>query len=115
MQRYPALHYPDVYILEGGYSSFFHQHSIRCEPEQYVQMKDASHLHTCEKEMAKLQKRGKISRTQSFTYGVQNNLENSPSANFGKRTIAGCARDNTETLSGFGSRHRGDPRRMASY
>ncbi|KAH8155133.1 uncharacterized protein LAJ45_00142 [Morchella importuna] len=113
MQRYPALYYPDVYILEGGYCSFFNQYRVRCEPEQYVQMKDSSHLQTCEREMAKLQqKRGKISRTQSFTFGAKQVLDGSPS--FGKRSSGGCSRD-SEGLLSFNSKSRGDPRRMASF
>lgn len=40
---YPRLTYPDMYVLEGGYSSFFHRHSDRCVPQAYIHMSDAAH------------------------------------------------------------------------
>ncbi|RPA88440.1 hypothetical protein L873DRAFT_1726048, partial [Choiromyces venosus 120613-1] len=87
MHLYPALFYPDVYILDGGYSSFFHEYRERCEPQQYIEMNDASHRQACEKEMGKFRRNTKFGRTQSFTFGGyhHNDVESSPSANFGKR------------------------------
>ncbi|PTD02454.1 M-phase inducer phosphatase [Fusarium culmorum] len=40
---YPELTYPDVYVLEGGYSSFFHYCPDRCVPREYIHMSDAAH------------------------------------------------------------------------
>ncbi|KAM0188493.1 hypothetical protein ACHAPI_010600 [Fusarium lateritium] len=40
---YPRLTYPNIYVLEGGYSSFFHRHSDRCVPQAYIHMSDAAH------------------------------------------------------------------------
>jgi len=37
---YPNLHYPEVYILEGGYKNFFENCKDLCEPQAYVEMKD---------------------------------------------------------------------------
>ncbi|OAA33146.1 M-phase inducer phosphatase [Moelleriella libera RCEF 2490] len=33
-EQYPSLTYPDVYILEGGYSGFFADHRGRCYPPE---------------------------------------------------------------------------------
>ena len=70
MHRYPKLHYPEIYILQGGYSGFFTRHKERCEPQNYVAMQDERHKATCAREMRNFGKSTKLSRTQSFTYGV---------------------------------------------
>ncbi|CDZ97427.1 M-phase inducer phosphatase [Phaffia rhodozyma] len=41
---YPALHYPEVYILEGGYKCFFETHPTDCNPQAYVKMDDPKFL-----------------------------------------------------------------------
>uniref|UniRef100_A0A2K6V2R1 M-phase inducer phosphatase n=1 Tax=Saimiri boliviensis boliviensis TaxID=39432 RepID=A0A2K6V2R1_SAIBB len=35
---YPSLHYPEMYILKGGYKEFFPQHPNFCEPQDYRPM-----------------------------------------------------------------------------
>ncbi|CAI2722570.1 unnamed protein product [Schistosoma spindalis] len=35
---YPALKYPLVYILHGGYSAFYKNYPYLCEPSNYIQM-----------------------------------------------------------------------------
>lgn len=35
---YPSLHYPEMYILKGGYKEFFPQHPTFCEPQDYRPM-----------------------------------------------------------------------------
>ena len=79
---YPRLTYPDVYILEGGYSGFFTDHRDRCYPQAYVEMGDAQHVRTCEREMGRLrQNRKGLSRAQTFAFGQKNqSIENSPTA-----------------------------------
>lgn len=43
-ESYPALHYPQLYILEGGYKNFFLQYPEHCEPpHQYVPMRKSDH------------------------------------------------------------------------
>ncbi|KAJ3817996.1 Rhodanese-like domain-containing protein [Lentinula raphanica] len=37
---YPKIHYPELYILEGGYCSYFKRSAHRCEPPGYVCMDD---------------------------------------------------------------------------
>ncbi|CAH1965071.1 unnamed protein product [Acanthoscelides obtectus] len=40
---YPALHYPEIYLLEGGYKSFFEQYSTMCIPTAYKAMLHPDH------------------------------------------------------------------------
>lgn len=40
---YPALHYPEMYLLDGGYKSFYEQYSELCEPNSYKPMLDPAH------------------------------------------------------------------------
>ncbi|RPA79546.1 Rhodanese-like protein [Ascobolus immersus RN42] len=80
MHRYPELYYPEVYILEGGYSSFFKEHKEHCYPQKYVEMNDVSHKQTCEKEMGKFRRNTKFARAQTFHFGSVANTDNgSPS------------------------------------
>ncbi|PWW78646.1 hypothetical protein C7212DRAFT_166508, partial [Tuber magnatum] len=115
MHHYPALLYPDVYILDGGYSSFFHQYHEQCEPQQYIEMNDASHRQACEKEMGKFRRNTKFGRTQSITFGAHhhNDVESSPSANFGKHPTGGYSKKGTEST--FTSRQCSKTRRMVFY
>ncbi|XP_074848278.1 M-phase inducer phosphatase 2 isoform X2 [Carettochelys insculpta] len=36
--EYPNLHYPELYILKGGYKEFFPQYQAHCEPPDYRPM-----------------------------------------------------------------------------
>uniref|UniRef100_A0A452I329 M-phase inducer phosphatase n=1 Tax=Gopherus agassizii TaxID=38772 RepID=A0A452I329_9SAUR len=36
--EYPNLHYPELYILKGGYKEFFPQYQAHCEPRDYRPM-----------------------------------------------------------------------------
>ncbi|OWK54526.1 M-phase inducer phosphatase 2 [Lonchura striata] len=38
--RYPQLHYPELYVLNGGYREFFFQFPDHCEPRDYRPMQD---------------------------------------------------------------------------
>jgi len=79
-EQYPKLTYPEVYILDGGYSSFYAQHRERCIPQNYVEMDAKEHAYTCEREMGRLrQNRTKLSRAQTFTCG-QGQIDDSPTA-----------------------------------
>ncbi|XP_075915104.1 M-phase inducer phosphatase 2-like [Petromyzon marinus] len=35
---YPRLHYPELYVLHGGYRAFYPTHTALCEPQAYVPM-----------------------------------------------------------------------------
>ncbi|KAI5815918.1 hypothetical protein BZA77DRAFT_247634 [Pyronema omphalodes] len=121
MHRYPLLHYPDIYILEGGYSNFFSQHRQRCEPQNYVEMDDAAHKRTCEKEMHRFRRNTKFTRTQSFTFGAaggQGPPEMGGMGGMGGLGGLGGRDDNfsdgSPTGMGRDTRDKGQ-RRMASY
>ncbi|XP_037833618.1 M-phase inducer phosphatase 2 isoform X2 [Kryptolebias marmoratus] len=38
MNEYPNLHYPELYILKGGYKNFFPHFQSQCEPQSYRPM-----------------------------------------------------------------------------
>ncbi|XP_012682340.1 M-phase inducer phosphatase 2 isoform X2 [Clupea harengus] len=38
LNEYPHLHYPELYILKGGYKEFFPLHELVCEPQAYRPM-----------------------------------------------------------------------------
>ena len=80
-EHYPKLSFPEVYILEGGYSAFFAGHRGRCFPPEYVEMSDAKHQRTCEREMGRLKARKGFSRAQTFAFGQREACVNdSPTA-----------------------------------
>ncbi|NXA43714.1 MPIP1 phosphatase, partial [Eudromia elegans] len=39
--EYPRLHYPELYVLKGGYREFFPQFQAHCEPQDYRPMHHA--------------------------------------------------------------------------
>ncbi|XP_039283379.1 M-phase inducer phosphatase [Nilaparvata lugens] len=41
--NYPALSYPELYLLNGGYKAFFNTHAELCEPRAYLKMTDPRH------------------------------------------------------------------------
>ncbi|XP_071946819.1 M-phase inducer phosphatase-like [Antedon mediterranea] len=44
-ENYPALFYPELYLLEGGYKEFFHRQKELCEPQTYKEMLDKDNSH----------------------------------------------------------------------
>ncbi|KAI9570429.1 hypothetical protein HD554DRAFT_2018696 [Boletus coccyginus] len=65
---YPKIHYPEVYILEGGYCAY-HKHSAsRCQPRGYVTMDDPSHALSRREDLDQF-RRAKFGRTKSYAYG----------------------------------------------
>ncbi|KAH8271343.1 hypothetical protein KR018_007339 [Drosophila ironensis] len=40
---YPALHYPEIYLLHNGYKEFFESHVEHCEPHAYRTMLDPAY------------------------------------------------------------------------
>ena len=109
---YPKLTYPEVYILDGGYSSFFTVHRERCFPQNYVEMDDKEHAYTCEREMGRLrQNRSKLSRAQTFAFGQHGGMDDSPTAPNRTRTSG-----DDMLLKSMGSPMLlGHTRRMVSY
>lgn len=79
--RYPALTYPEVYILDGGYSSFFSDHRSRCFPQNYVEMDAKEHELACERGLGKVKQRSKLMRAQTFAFGQHSPpVDSSPTA-----------------------------------
>lgn len=75
VENYPRLTYPEVYILDGGYSSFFTENRERCEPQAYVEMDAAEHAKTCEEELDRLRKPRKgLSRAKTYAFGQKSSV-----------------------------------------
>ncbi|XP_062979614.1 M-phase inducer phosphatase 3 [Elgaria multicarinata webbii] len=55
MNEYPALHYPELYVLQGGYKGFFLEYKELCEPQSYCPM----HHHDFKAEMLKFHTKSK--------------------------------------------------------
>ncbi|KAF2012210.1 Rhodanese-like protein [Aaosphaeria arxii CBS 175.79] len=111
--RYPQLSYPEVYILDGGYSGFYESHRSRCFPQNYLRMDAKEHENACERGMNKLRQRSKLSRAQTFAFGQKScQMEDSPTA-IGRSKSGGVLTlgfDDTHTMGRLGG-----ARRMASY
>ncbi|KAI0747661.1 hypothetical protein C8Q80DRAFT_1102828 [Daedaleopsis nitida] len=65
---YPRVHYPEVYILEGGYSQYYSESGIRCQPQAYVRMDDPNYAASRREDLDQFRK-GKFGRTKSYAYG----------------------------------------------
>jgi M-phase inducer tyrosine phosphatase len=114
-EYYPKLTYPEVYILDGGYSAFFAEHRARCFPQNYVEMDAKEHAYTCEREMGRLRNsRAKLSRAQTFAFGQHGQIDDSPTAPNRSKTINGdlMMTDMSSLMLGH---DRGHARRMVSY
>lgn len=113
--RYPLLTYPEVYILDGGYSSFFQDHRYRCFPQNYVEMAAKEHAAACERGLGRIkQQRGKLCRAQTFAFGQHNQpLEDSPTA-FGRQAnVLSLGMD--ISMDSILEAKRTQSKRMASY
>ncbi|KAJ9292790.1 hypothetical protein DTO271G3_8489 [Paecilomyces variotii] len=112
VDEYPKLTYPEMYILDGGYSAFFAEHRSLCYPQNYVEMADKNHEYDCERGLGKVKQRSKFSRAQTFAFGQDSpQMEDSPT---GRCRSHG---DRSRGLgSPFGEEHSRMPgRRMLSY
>ena len=65
---YPRIHYPEVYILEGGYCQYFKTSSHRCKPPAYVTMDDPNHAVSRREDLDQFRK-AKFGRHKSYAYG----------------------------------------------
>lgn len=64
---YPNCHFPEIYILQGGYCNFFQTYANLCKPQQYICMDDPRFLAKRSTELNGFRKQ--FSRHRSFTYG----------------------------------------------
>ncbi|PYH41449.1 putative tyrosine protein phosphatase MIH1 [Aspergillus saccharolyticus JOP 1030-1] len=77
--HYPLLTYPDLYVLDGGYSSFFSEHRSLCFPQNYVEMSAKEHEFACERGLGKVKQRSKLNRAHTFAFGESSpQMEDSP-------------------------------------
>ncbi|KAF7304664.1 Rhodanese domain-containing protein [Mycena kentingensis (nom. inval.)] len=74
---YPKIHYPELYILEGGYSNYFQNSSTRCHPQGYVTMDDPTHTASRDGGLDQL-RRTKFGRHKSYAYGDAAKVANLP-------------------------------------
>lgn len=65
-QHYPHLAFPDIVVLDGGYSGFYDEHSKRCYPQNYIGMHDASHRLACERELQRFKSNMRPRKTATF-------------------------------------------------
>lgn len=64
---YPRCHFPDVYVLQGGYADFFKACPELCRPRAYVAMDDPRFLRRRSEELVGFRKQ--FVRNRSFAYG----------------------------------------------
>ncbi|KAI0702333.1 hypothetical protein BC835DRAFT_110253 [Cytidiella melzeri] len=73
-RMYPRIHYPEVYILEGGYCGYWKASGDRCQPPQaYVRMDDPVHAVARKEDLDQFRSKAKFGRTKSYAYGESKN------------------------------------------
>lgn len=122
IDSYPHLTYPDLYILDGGYSSFFTEHPALCYPQNYVEMNADGHEFACERGLGKVKQRSKLNRAQTFAFGQHSSpqMEDSPTGRCrlgNERRLRHLASPMGSPFddSPVGNRMHGQGRRMLSY
>jgi len=65
---YPKIHYPEVYILEGGYCAYFKASKERCRPQAYVTMDDPNHASSRREDLDQFRK-ARFGRHKSYAFG----------------------------------------------
>ncbi|KKA23112.1 Protein-tyrosine-phosphatase [Rasamsonia emersonii CBS 393.64] len=112
VDQYPKLTFPEMYILDGGYSAFYAEYRSLCFPQNYVEMTSKEHEYACERGLGKVKQRSKFIRAQTFAFGERSpEMEDSPT---------GRCRNNDRSRSlecpfGEGSESGRLGRRMLSY
>ena len=121
MEHYPRLTFPEMYILDGGYSRFYSQQPSKCFPQNYVEMDDKRHEQARERGMAKVKSRPKLLKAQTFAFGQasSDDMEDSPTAQGKGASVRGGlgSRSQTFQVSPNVAQNIGSSfaRRMASY
>ncbi|EEH47582.2 uncharacterized protein PADG_03666 [Paracoccidioides brasiliensis Pb18] len=111
IDEYPKLTFPEMYILDGGYSAFFAVYRSRCVPQNYVEMGAKEHAFACERGLGKVKQRSKLGRAQTFAFGQHSSqMEDSPT---GRCRNGGGDRNNISMENQEPCRLPG--RRMLSY
>ena len=66
---YPRIHYPEVYILRGGYCQYFNESAMYCEPHGYVRMDDPQFARDRRQDLDQFRTKSRFGRTRSYAYG----------------------------------------------
>ncbi|KAF5391347.1 hypothetical protein D9757_001939 [Collybiopsis confluens] len=102
--NYPKIHYPELYILEGGYCSYFKRSASRCKPSGYVRMDDPQHAASRKGDLDQFRK-NKFGRHKSYAYGdATGKLTLAPQQT--KRNSAPTAPPPSLFAAGNAARHR---------
>lgn len=73
-EHYPALHYPEIYLLLGGYEKFYSEQKEFCTPQDYKPMKHPNHEEECRFFRSKC-KSWQAEKTKGVSQTVRANLE----------------------------------------
>lgn len=65
---YPKIHFPEVYVLEGGYCQYFKTSPTRCDPPAYITMDDPTHAASRREDLDQFRK-ARFGRHKSYAYG----------------------------------------------
>ncbi|KZT26465.1 hypothetical protein NEOLEDRAFT_1062774 [Neolentinus lepideus HHB14362 ss-1] len=98
---YPRIYFPEVYILEGGYSQYFKECGLRCQPFGYVRMDDPKYATSRREDIDQFRKT-KFGRTKSYAFGDNFKLPTYTLSNQPKRHTA----PSTGTLFGAANASR---------
>ncbi|CAF4607663.1 unnamed protein product [Rotaria sp. Silwood1] len=75
--NYPALHYPELYLLEGGYKALFEHSTEFCKPNFYRTMLDEKFQEQCRQFRSFSKQSEKFTclkeDVSNISYGIQNN------------------------------------------
>lgn len=66
---YPSVHFPELYILQGGYAECWKRYPERCEPRGYTPMDDPRHLAARANDLGEMRKKRMGVRAKSYTFG----------------------------------------------
>eukprot|EP00002_Diphylleia_rotans_P040047 TRINITY_DN9411_c0_g1_i1.p1 TRINITY_DN9411_c0_g1~~TRINITY_DN9411_c0_g1_i1.p1 ORF type:complete len:594 (-),score=119.41 TRINITY_DN9411_c0_g1_i1:318-2099(-) len=75
--RYPALFYPNVYLMAGGYRKFYAAHKDCCDPEAYIEMNDPQY--NAELKLFTNSRRNSEKRSRSYSELIKRDIPSSPS------------------------------------
>ncbi|KAJ2689201.1 m-phase inducer phosphatase [Coemansia spiralis] len=91
MHRYPYLHYPEIYVLKGGYRNFFSFHKTLCEPQSYVEMNDEAHMVDCRQRMLQFNRQFKRTKSMNDAALCRSVSVSGPAPSLLSRTVAGSS------------------------
>lgn len=102
---YPRIHYPEVYILRGGYCQYYKECAPRCQPSAYVRMDDPQFARDRRGDLDQFRK-ARFGRTRSYAYGdnsaTSRGLEMNDSTSRGQAQRSVAPQRNTVPSGGGG-------------